>query len=137
MSQFTRSRGGKRDGYRYSDLPLSFTANPVTGAVSMLRDDAAVRQAVRFLVLTNIYERRYKPYFGGNVTAQLFEMDDAITLHGVKKSIEVAIRNHEPRADLISVETDRSPKELRITVTYRNRSLVEPTKVTVTVRKLR
>ena len=59
----------------YKDLDLFFTAHPITGDVATKSDSDAVRRAVRNIVLTNYYERPFKPSLGGNVRGLLFELD--------------------------------------------------------------
>ena len=43
--------------YTYSDLDLTFTRQPATGDVSILKDSRSVTSAVRNLLLTNYYDR--------------------------------------------------------------------------------
>ena len=57
----------------YKDFPISFSAHPVTGNLSILKNADAVKQSVKNIVLTNFYERPYAPLLGGNVRAQMFE----------------------------------------------------------------
>ena len=63
----------------FKDIPLSFTAHPVTGNVKALTNRDAVKQSVKNIVLTNFYERPYSPNLGGNILSQLFENMDSIT----------------------------------------------------------
>ncbi len=58
----------------FSDLNLAFTAHPVTGAVTRKTDRDAVRQSVKSLVLTNFYERPFKPDIGCSLRNYLFEL---------------------------------------------------------------
>ena len=58
---------------RFSDLDLDFTLNPISKDVNILRDNEAIKRSVRNIVLYNFLEKPFKPTFGGNVTAQLFE----------------------------------------------------------------
>ena len=45
----------------YSDVSSTFTPHPVTGKVTVLRNEDAVKRAIRNLILTDIYERPYEP----------------------------------------------------------------------------
>ena len=87
----------------YSDFDTDFNVHPVTGKLSVLKDAEAVKQAVKNLILTKKLERPYEPFYGSNVVGALFEPIDALTGSMLEKDIEVAIRNFEPRASLISV----------------------------------
>lgn len=87
----------------YRDLSLSFTPNPITGNVEELTNDRAVKQALKNLILTNFYETHYNAFFGGNLSAQLFENFTSFTEHIIRKQIIIAVQNHEPRVELILV----------------------------------
>jgi phage baseplate assembly protein W len=88
---------------RYSDLNLAFLANPITGDVSRLTNEDAVKQAVANLVLTQYYERPFHPEIGCNVTTMLFENIMPLTAQNIQRSIQDVIKNFEPRVQLISV----------------------------------
>jgi Phage baseplate assembly protein W len=90
--------------HRYSDLNLSFVANPVRKDIGMLYDFDAVKASVINLVLTKHYERPFHPEIGCNVTAMLFDNITSITALSIKRSIEDAIQNFEPRVQLQSVQ---------------------------------
>ena len=51
----------------YRDLNIGFKAHPVTGALLTVKNAESVKQGVRNLILTNHYERPYRPSYGGNV----------------------------------------------------------------------
>jgi phage baseplate assembly protein W len=88
---------------RYSDLNLSFIANPVKKDIGILYDFDAVKQSVVNLVLTKHYERPFHSEIGCNVTAMLFENITSITALSIQKSIMDVIQNFEPRVQLQSV----------------------------------
>ena len=56
----------------YTDLNLSLQLHPIRLDIIPLRDDAAVRNAVKNLILTNTYERPFHPELGGNLRGLLF-----------------------------------------------------------------
>ena len=64
----------------YSDIDLTFFARTSTdGDVFKKTDAASVKQALKSLLLTNKFEKPYKPAFGGNLNGLLFELADADT----------------------------------------------------------
>ena len=75
----------------YKDLDLLFTAHPITGDVATKSDSDAVRRAVRNIVMTNYYERPFKPSLGGNIRGLLFELDTDRKVRRAKKHIAEAI----------------------------------------------
>jgi len=92
----------------YRDFDLSFRKHPVTGKLLMKKDDEAVKQAVRNLVLTNKYERPFQPEFGGDVRSQLFENFSPFIQSNMENRINTTLKNFEPRVkimDDIGVDT--------------------------------
>ena len=92
----------------YRDFDLSFRKHPVTGKLLMKKDDEAVKQAVRNLVLTNKYERPFQPEFGGDVRSKLFENFSPFIQSNMENRINTTLKNFEPRVkimDDIGVDT--------------------------------
>lgn len=88
---------------KWSDIDLDFTAHPNTGKLSLKTDADAVVRAVRYLLLTNHYERPFHPEFGSNLTAHLFEPMTYATTLRIKNTITEAIENFEPRVRLTDI----------------------------------
>ena len=86
----------------FKDLSLSFAKNKVTDDLLVKKEDAAVKQAVLNLLLTNKGERVYDSDYGSNIRTYLFEPLDFGTAGSIKDSIIRTIKNYEPR---VSVET--------------------------------
>ena len=82
---------------RWSDFDLDFTAHPNTGKLSMKYDADAIMRSVRYLLLTNHYERLFHPEIGSNLNAQLFEPMTYATVLRIKSDIVEVIENFEPR----------------------------------------
>jgi len=92
----------------YSDLDLTFTKKP-SGDVYKKTDAAAVKQAVKNLLLTNIGEKPFNPFFGGGLNDLLFELADDETNVLLTEQITSAIENFEPRAKLLSIVPNIQP----------------------------
>lgn len=90
----------------YKDIDLSFSVHPVTGDLSILRDDAAVINAVKNLVLTNFHERPKNPKKGGNIRSKLFENFSPLTRATIEKEIKQVLAVYEARVELLRVEID-------------------------------
>ena len=115
----------------YSDLPISFTAHPITGNVNKLKNRDAVKNSVRNIVLTNHGERFFKPRFGGNVTSQLFENASKFTEFNTARSIRISLQNHEPRADIIKCKVTSNPDTNNLTVSLKFRVINDPEPITL------
>ena len=85
----------KIDRVTYKDFDINMRIHPATGKLLIKKNDDAVKQAVKTMVLTNHYERPFRPLFGGNVRKQLFENFNSLTSYSVKTDIELTIKNYE------------------------------------------
>ena len=84
--------------YKFSDLDLSFTRNPITGDVPLKTNHEAVKRSIRNLVMTNKYERPFQPGLFGGITDQLFELAGPFAVIETKDRIKEVIQDFEPRA---------------------------------------
>jgi len=123
----------------FKDFNITFAGHPVTGALATLKNNEAVTRAVRSLILTNRYERRYQPNVGGNVVRHLFENFSPFTIHSLKKSIETTLSNYEPRVSLIDIRTNvvEDNNRLDITIIYRIVNQAQPVESTIIIERVR
>ena len=117
----------------YSDIPISFTAHPITGNVKKSINRDAVKNSVRNIVLTNHGERFFKPKFGGNVTSKLFENASKFTEFNTARSIRIALANYEPRAEVIKVKVTANPDTNNLTVSLKFRVTNDPEPITLDI----
>ena len=117
----------------YSDIPISFTAHPITGNVKKSINRDAVKNSVRNIILTNHGERFFKPKFGGNVTSKLFENASKFTEFNTARSIRIALANYEPRAEVIKVKVTTDPDTNNLTVSLKFRVTNDPEPITLDV----
>ena len=87
----------------YKDLDLDFLAHPTTKDIVKKTGVDAIKRAVRNLVLSNFYERPFRPWIGSNAQKLLFENISPITANMLSDAIREVIRNYEPRVDVINV----------------------------------
>lgn len=124
---------------QFRDLNISFKPHPVTGKISSLKDEEAVKRALRNLILTNRFERPYKHLVGGNIAGKLFENMDGITEFEVQKDIEEAIANYEPRVELynVFVDADEERNGLNVTIIFRLVNQTEPVTTDIFLERVR
>lgn len=91
---------------RWSDLDLDFTAHPNTGNLTIKKDADAIIRSVRYLLLTNHYERPMHPEIGSNLTRHLFEPMTYATALRLRDSIAEVLNNFEPRISLTHIQVD-------------------------------
>lgn len=88
----------------FTDLSVSFRQNPITGDLITVKDEAAVTQSIRNLILTKFGEKLMDPTIGSDVYNMLFEPLDAFSGMELKDKILNTIRNFEPRVEIIKLE---------------------------------
>ena len=87
----------------YSDFHKDLRISPISKDIALLKDEDAVKQSIKNLILTDPGERLMQPLIGGGIRGLLFEN---IT-PGVLKIIETKCRDtiniYEPRAEIIEI----------------------------------
>tara|TARA_B100000965_G_C19592708_1_gene758664 strand:+ start:1708 stop:2151 length:444 start_codon:yes stop_codon:yes gene_type:complete len=102
------------------DIDLSF-AKKLSGDVFKKEDAAAVKQAVKNLLMTNFSEKPFLPRFGGNLNSLLFALNTDIDDEDLEEQIINAIEIYEPRAKVtnISSNVNDDSHQINVTVTFR------------------
>lgn len=94
----------------YSDFDLSFAARTTTdGDLYKKTDAAAVKQAIKTLLLTNKLEKPYRPQFGGNLGGLLFSLADEDTGAEIADRVKKSIARYEPRAEIVALKVSATP----------------------------
>jgi phage baseplate assembly protein W len=111
-----------RTSPKYKDFYTSFNVKATstgrkTGDLYVLTDADAVKASIKALVLTDPYERFFRPKLGGGIKRSLFENISPMTEDIIKTQIEFTIKNYEPRARLIEVYVNAIPDENGYTAT--------------------
>lgn len=124
---------------RYKDISMTFRAHPITGDLTRLLDDDAVKASVINLVMTMNYECPFHPEIGCYVRESLFDNVSPITAIKIRKSIEDVLNNFEPRINLIGVEVkvDADSNGYFANIFFRIINRPEPVSITVFLEKRR
>ena len=131
-----------------SDIDLSFSAKFIglDSDGTNLRADifkktnlAAVKQAIRNLLLTNYTERPFMQRFGGNLSDMLFRLSTEIDDAGLEKRISNSIESYEPRVQILNINTVVSPdnNDVRVTVRFLILSTLQQESVELNLTRLR
>ena len=89
-------------------------------------------------MLTNNYERPFKPSFGANLRGLLFELADDVTKFEIRRQIEDAIMSFEPRVRITTILLDSTGfNNLHVTVNYGIVGVEEPQEVQVILERVR
>jgi len=123
----------------YRDLDFTFKQNPNTNDVGIKKDNASISQSVLNILRTNHGERPFNYNFGANLREYLFENMSNITAANMASSINLALRNYEPRIEVLNtnIQARADENEVLITVTGRVRSTNEVVDITTTIERLR
>ena len=104
----------------FRDFSLTFEKNAVTNDILSLKNEAAIKESVKNIVLYNFYEKPFDPFFGGNIIGLLFENSTPTMVLEVKNRIEQSIEIHEPRVTAVSVQVqfEEDRNELNCKIQY-------------------
>ena len=95
----------------FKDVSFTFSKNPITRDVVILKNEEAIKQSVKNLVLTKINERPFNPSLGTNTTSYLFELSTEVSEQKLIDEIERVIINNEPRVALENISVNLSDNE--------------------------
>ena len=87
----------------YADLRKDLAISPVSGDITLVKDEDAVKEALVNLILTDPGERLMQPNIGGGVREMLFENLTPAVLTLIKERVTDCVKLYEPRAELIDV----------------------------------
>ena len=123
----------------YKDLDFTFKQNPNTNDVAIKKNNAAVIQSCLNILRTNNGERPFNYDFGANLRSYLFENMNQITAANMSTSINVALKNYEPRIEVLNtnIQARADDNEVYITVTGRVKSTNEIIDISTTIERLR
>jgi|TARA_R110000823_G_scaffold36621_2_gene99998 phage baseplate assembly protein W len=123
----------------YKDLDFTFKQNPNTNDVGIKKNNAAVIQSCLNILRTNNGERPFNYDFGANLRSYLFENMNQITAANMSTSINVALKNYEPRIEVLNtnIQARADDNEVYITVTGRVKSTNEIIDISTTIERLR
>ena len=121
----------------FSDLDISFVAHPISGDVAIKKDSDAIKRSVRNIVLTNHYERPFKPSLGANIRGLLFELDTDRKLNRAKRRLAEAIEDFEPRVEKVRCVFQSEGNSLDVTVFYNIKNGLSNQELQFTVNRTR
>ena len=129
----------RRNEVVYRDLGLSFIPHPVTKNISVLKNEDAVKRAIRNLILTNQGEKFFNQLYGGNVSALLFENWGPILELSLRQDIKNTVKVYEPRATVLGTEIISSPdnNSIKINIIFQVNDNPNPSELTFTVERVR
>ena len=90
----------------FKDLSFNMTKNPITDDLVILKNEEAIKQSVKNLVLTQLNERPFNPLFGTNTNSYLFELSTEIAANQLIDEIERVLVQNESSIALQNIKVD-------------------------------
>lgn len=114
----------------FKDLSITFKKHPVSDDLVVVKDKAAIVQAITALLLTNKGERPFQPDLGCDIRKSLFEPLDYATSGLIRSQVLDVLGKYEPRIEVddIRVSPDEQNNgydvELYFTIVGRNDEVI-------------
>ena len=104
----------------FRDFDLTFRKNPITNDVNTLKNEVAIKEAVKNIVRYNFYEKPFLPNYGGNITGALFELYAEGESSLIESQIKNIINLYEPRVVCYRVKSkfDERFNDLAVEIYY-------------------
>ena len=105
----------------FKDIGMAFSKNAFTLDVGVVKNDNAIKQAIKNVILTTPGEKPFNPTVGCRVREMLFEPLDAFVADAIQDEIINTINQFEPRVELSDVAVRSFPdgNKLSVTIQYR------------------
>jgi phage baseplate assembly protein W len=123
----------------WSDLDLSLKIHPIRKDIVSLKDDAAIKNAVKNLLVSNFYERPFQDDLGANLRGLLFEPAGLFTEIMLRDNIKNVLDNYEPRIRVSSINIidNTQANSYGIIVNFKIKEFDQATSVNIELRRLR
>lgn len=115
----------------YTDIDINFTPNPITGDISIKKDEYAIKQALYNLVRTVFYEKPFHPEIGSFLHEILFEPITFMLESRIKDAIINTIKNWEYRITILNINLLISDDKntINVSITYKYNETTVPVTV--------
>lgn len=115
-----RFRSEKYVSRGFKDLAVSFNSNPNTGDFGVVKNENAIKQSVRNLIMTMFGERPFQRSIGSKVKSLLFEPWDPFAVDTIKSEIYNCLTRLEPRIEVTRVDLrdDSDVNSIQVAIDY-------------------
>ena len=139
MAQFNSKNQSSRVSRRwFTDINIKMSLHPQSGDLVLKYDINSIKRSIKNLILTNQYERPFKPSLGINLSAMLFELStmgtDGIVL---EQDIISLLNNFEPRANITDVVSALEGNSLNVTIYLTISNDPRPQELNITLERVR
>ena len=120
----------------FTDIDINMALHPESGDTALKQDINAIKRSVKNILLSNHYERPFKPSLGANMRGMLFELATSETKI-IKRNITEAIRSFEPRASVENISAFLEGNSMNVTVLFSIRNVPGTHNLDVVVERVR
>lgn len=107
--------------WTYKDIDLSLKRHPLSGDIVVVTDEAAVRAAVRNLVMLAPFNKPFNPEIASPLYGLLFEPIDQVTAILIQNDLQFLIQTYEPRLQNLAISVVPLPEDNKYEVNIRYR----------------
>lgn len=90
----------------FSDFDLGLRKHNGTGDIYKIKNVNSILNSIHNILRYNMFEKKFNPLFGSNISNMLFELNGISVEHDIKIMIENAINNYEPRVILLDIDVE-------------------------------
>ena len=105
----------------FKDIGVGFLLNAFTKDAAVVKNENAIKQSIKNLVLTQKGEKLFQPEIGSGVYELLFEPMDPFTADSIRDEIINTLGQYEPRITIseVTVLANEETNQFDVTVEYR------------------
>lgn len=108
----------------YTDLNLGMVPHPLTGDLTPKKDDDAIQQALRNVVLLEPMDIPFEPDKASGIRKLLFENAGQLTTSAINSTLRWLIGAMEPRVTVRKIEVNDRDNGAEIIIYYTIKSLM-------------
>lgn len=123
----------------YQDFKKNLEKSPVSNDLTVFKDEDAVKESIKNLILTNRGERLMQPNLGGDIQAMLFENITPSVITLIEDKVRDTIEINEPRAELIDVivSSNIDDNQVNVRIVFYIKNVEQPISLDVFLERTR
>ncbi len=123
----------------YSDFKKNLELSPLSSDITLHKDEDAVKESIKNLILTDRGERLMQPTLGGNIYAMIFENLTPAVLKLIEENVRTTINLYEPRAELqdVTASSNIDDNAVNIRITFYIKNVEQPIELDVFLERTR
>ena len=123
----------------FSDLRKDLVLSPISEDLAVLKNENAVKESIKNLILTDPGERLMQPFLGGGIRELLFENLMPRTIKTIENRVRDTIELREPRCELIdvSVSANLDENSVRVIIQFYVSNVDQPTSLDIILERIR